>query len=47
MLFRDPYQEDGSARDDPLRACRDHVSPKRENEIQEREKDHWKKGELR
>jgi DNA (cytosine-5)-methyltransferase 1 len=48
MIFRDPYREDGSARDDPVPACRDHLSAKREKEIQEREKDRgWKKGELR
>jgi hypothetical protein len=48
MIFCDPYPEDGSARDDPVYACRDHLSEKREKEIQEREKDHgWKKGELR
>ena len=48
MIFCDPYWEDGSKRDDPVPACRDHLSPKREKEIQEREKDRgWKKGELR
>ena len=47
MIFCDPYREDGSARDEPVRACRDHLSAKREEEIQRREKDHWRKGELR
>jgi hypothetical protein len=48
MIFCDPYREDGSKRDDPVRACRDHLSPKRAEEIQERERDRgWKKGELR
>jgi hypothetical protein len=48
MIFCDPYQEDGSARDDRVYACRDHLSAKREKEIQEWEKDRgWKKGELR
>ena len=54
MIFRDRYREDGSIRKDGsgqdvfVRACRDHLSPKREEEIQRREKDHgWKKGELR
>jgi hypothetical protein len=47
MIFCDPYREDGSKRDDPVPACRDHLSPKREEEIQRREKDlGWKKGEL-
>jgi hypothetical protein len=30
MIFRDPYWEDGSKRDHPVPACRDHLSPKRE-----------------
>jgi hypothetical protein len=50
MIFCDPYWEDGSTRKDPdfVPACRDHLSPKREDEIQRREKDlGWKKGELR
>ena len=48
MIFRDPYREDGSKRNDPVPACRDHLSPKREEEIQRREKDlGWKKRELR
>jgi hypothetical protein len=48
MIFRDPDREDGSKRDDPVPACRDHLSLKREEEIQRREKDlRWKKGELR
>ena len=50
MIFSDPYREDGSERKDPdfVYACRDHVSPKREEEIQRREKNRgWKKGELR
>jgi hypothetical protein len=48
MIFCDPYREDGSARDDRVYVCRDHLSPKREEEIQEREKERgWKKGELR
>jgi hypothetical protein len=49
MIFHDFYFADGTKRRDPdfVRACRDHLSPKREKEIQEREKDHWKKGELR
>jgi hypothetical protein len=43
-----PQCEDGSARDEPVRACRDHLSAKREEEIQRREKDRgWEKGELR
>jgi hypothetical protein len=25
MIFHDTYREDGSARDDPLHACRDHL----------------------
>jgi hypothetical protein len=36
MIFRDPYLEDGSKRDDFVHACRDHLSEKREKEIQER-----------
>ena len=50
MIFCDPYRDDGSKRKDPnfVHACRDHLSPKREEEIQRREKDlGWKKGELR
>jgi hypothetical protein len=50
MIFCDTYREDGSKRDDDdiVYACRDHLSAKREEEIQRREKDHsWKKGELR
>jgi hypothetical protein len=47
MIFQDRYRGDGSKRDDIVYACRDHLSPKREEEIQEREKNHWKKGELR
>jgi hypothetical protein len=47
IIFRDPYLEDGSARDDCVYACRDHLSARREGEIQTREKDHWKKGGLR
>jgi hypothetical protein len=41
MIFCDPYREDGSKRDDDhyVHACRDHLSAKREEEIQEREKD--------
>ena len=43
MIFCDPYREYRSARDEPVRACRDHLSAKREQEIQEREKDRgWK-----
>jgi DNA (cytosine-5)-methyltransferase 1 len=42
-IFYDPYREDGSARDEPVRARRDHLSAKREKEIQEREEDRgWK-----
>jgi hypothetical protein len=37
----------GSARDDTVHACRDCLSTRREEEIQTREKDHWKKGGLR
>jgi hypothetical protein len=45
IIFCDPYREDGSKRKDPVR---DHLSPKREEEIQRRELDRgWKKGELR
>jgi hypothetical protein len=48
MIFRDAYWQDGSKRDDPVPACRDHLSPKREEEILRWEKDRgWKKGELR
>lgn len=53
MIFRDRYLEDGSIRKDEsgqnvfVYACRDHLSEKREEEIQTREKDHWRKGELR
>jgi hypothetical protein len=50
MIFCDPYREDDSKRKDPdfVHACRDHLSPKREEEIQRREKDlGWKSGELR
>jgi hypothetical protein len=47
MIFCDPYREDRSTRDDPVHASLDHLSAKREGEIQEREKDHGKKGELR
>jgi hypothetical protein len=53
MIFCDPCWEDGSKRKDDhgrdvfVYACRDHLSAKREKEIQEREKDHWKKGGLR
>ena len=47
MIFCDPYREDGSARDEPVRACHAHLSARREEEIQEREKDRgWKSGEL-
>ena len=54
MIFRDRYREDGSNRKDDsgqeifVYACRDHLSAKREEEIQKRETDRgWKKGELR
>jgi hypothetical protein len=50
LIFHDTYREDGSKRKDPdfVCACRDHLSAKREEEIQRREKDRcWKKGELR
>jgi hypothetical protein len=54
MIFHDRYREDGSIRKDDsgqdvfVYACRDHLSAKREKEIQEREMDlGWKKGELR
>ena len=47
IIFRDPYREDGSARDDSVYACRDCLSARREEEIQQREKNHWKKGGLR
>jgi hypothetical protein len=47
IIFCDPYLEDGSVRDVPGHACRDHLSAKREEEIQRQEKGHWKKGELR
>jgi hypothetical protein len=50
MIFRDPYREDGSKRKDPdfVYACPDHLSPKREEEIQKRETERgWSRGELR
>jgi hypothetical protein len=54
MNFCDRYREEGSIRKDGndrdvfVYACRDHLSAKREKEIQEREKDRGrKKGELR
>ena len=50
MVFRDRYLEDGSVRRDAnnqvvfVHACRDHLSAKREEEIQAREGDRgWKK----
>ena len=47
-IFIDPYEVDGSLRDVPVYTCRDHLSPKREAEIQKWEKDcWWQKGELR
>jgi hypothetical protein len=52
-MFCDRYWEDGSVRRDAndqvvfVYACRDHLSSKGEKEIQELERDHWKKGELR
>jgi hypothetical protein len=47
-IFIDPCEVDGSLRDIPVYACRDHLSPKREAEIQKWEKDNWwQKGELR
>jgi hypothetical protein len=46
-IFIDRYQEDGRARDEPVYACRDHLSAKREEEIQRREKGHWRPGGLR
>jgi hypothetical protein len=44
MIFCDPYRDDGSVRRDAnqivfVHACRDHLSPKREEEIRGREKD--------
>jgi hypothetical protein len=45
--FYDPCRKDGNDRDVFVYACRDHLSAKREEEIQRQEKDHWKKGELR
>ena len=49
MIFRDRYREDGSIRKDDrgqdafVHACRDHLSARREEETQEREKDRgWK-----
>ena len=39
LIFIDPYREDGSTRNDSVYACRDHLSPQRESEIQKREKD--------
>jgi hypothetical protein len=47
IIFHDPYREDGSARGDSVYACRDHLSARREEEIQRRERDHWGKGGLR
>lgn len=47
IIFHDLYREGGGARDDTVYACRDHLSAKREEEIQTREKGHWKKGGLR
>jgi hypothetical protein len=54
MIFCDRYRGDGSIRKDDsgqdvfMNACRDHLSPKGEQEIQKREKERgWKKGELR
>jgi hypothetical protein len=49
IIFCDPSQEDGSERKDPdfAYACRSHLSARQEKEIQEREKDDWKKEELR
>ena len=50
MIFRDTYREDDGKRedDDFVHACRGHLSSKRDEEIQRREKDRgWKKGELR
>ena len=46
-IFIDPYQEDGDARDDPVYACRDCLSAKREAEICVRERSYWRSGELR
>jgi hypothetical protein len=51
MIFRDRYRADGSIRKDAdgqdvfVHACRDHLSEKREKEIQEREKDRWWRNE--
>ena len=54
IIFHDRYREDGSKRKDDsgqdvfVYACRDHLSAKREEEIQKCETDRsWKKGELR
>jgi hypothetical protein len=38
MIFRDHYREDDSKRDNPVPACREHLSAKQEKEIQERER---------
>ena len=43
MIFSDPYRGDG-----PAYACRDHLSARRAEEVQRREKDRGlNKGELR
>jgi hypothetical protein len=47
IIFHDPRREGGGARDDFVYACCDHLSARREEEIQTREKGHWKKGGLR
>ena len=41
-IFIDPYRSDGGRY-----ACRDHLTPKREEEIRARERDHWLLGALR
>ena len=43
MIFSDPYREES-----PAYACRDHLSPRRAEEIERREKDRWwGEGQLR
>jgi hypothetical protein len=39
-IFREDRHDDGSPRIDPIYACREHVSKRREQELQRREREH-------
>lgn len=39
-LFADPYKADGGIRNRAVFSCRDHLSPRRREEVQRRDREH-------